>query len=148
MSKIQKKAVARLIIVIFLFSVSVAIVFFNRQVPLLDVLGWLGFMWLLFTPALIDPPPFIPLQKKGKIVFDERDERILQKATAQAFGAFWYVFPILCLAIYIFTNVNRFGTISSNILTLLAGGGALLVTLVQSISILIQYRNRGSVSNE
>jgi len=141
----------RLAIVVFLIVISFVIILLTRQSPLLDILGGLGFMWLLFTPALIDPPPFIPFRKKNKIIFDERDERILQKATAQAFGVFWYIFPILCLGIYLFANAYRtegVGLISSGTLTLIAGGGCILVTLVQSLSLLIQYRNRSSDGNK
>ena len=150
MNKMQKKAAVRIIIVDFLIAISNVILFFYQEPPILDVLGRLGFMWLIFTPALIDPPPFIPFRKKGQIVFDERDERILQKATAQAFGAFWYIFPILCLGIFLFADLypESTGMINSGILTLIAGGGCLLVTLLQSISILIQYHNKGIISNE
>ena len=141
MSKIQKKAIVRLAVIGFLAVISAVILFLYRQPPFWDVLGGLGFMWLIFTPALIDPPPFIPFHKKGKIIVDERDARIVQRATAQAFGTFWYVFPILCIWLYLFVNVYRTesaGMISSSVLTLIAGGGSILVTLVQSVSVLIQ----------
>jgi hypothetical protein len=146
MNKIQKKAVIRLAVIVFLAVISIVILLLARRSPLLDVLGGLGFMWLIFTPALIDPPPFIPFHKKGKIIVDERDARIVQRATAQAFGAFWYVFPILCIWLYLLVNVYRtdgVGTISSSVLTLIAGGGVILVTLVQSVSIIAQYRKGG-----
>lgn len=150
MSKIQKKAVIRLTVATLLIVISIVILLFNRRAPLLDILGGLGFGWLLFTPALIDPPPFIPFKKREKTVVDERDAKILQRATAQAFGAFWYVFPILVIWIYLFVNVYRtegVGTISSSVLSIIAGGGCILVTLVQSISILIQHgwRSKGEV---
>jgi hypothetical protein len=143
MNKIQKKAFMRVAVVVFLAVISAVILFSDRQPPLLDVLGGLGFMWLLFIPALIDLPPFIPFCKKGKIIVDERDARIVQRATAQAFGAFWYVFPIPCMGLYLFVNAYRtegVGMISSSVLTLIAGGGVILVTLVQSVSIIAQYR--------
>jgi hypothetical protein len=146
MNKIQKKAVIRLAVIGFLATISATILFLYQQPPLWDVVGGLGFMWLIFTPALIDPPPFVPFRKKGKIIVDERDARIVQRATAQAFGAFWYVFPILVAGIYLFVNAYRtegLGTISSGILTIIAGGGVILVTLVQSISIIAQYRKGG-----
>ena len=151
MNKIQKKAVIRLVVIAFLAVISAVILFIDRKPLFWDVLGVLGFMWLVFIPACIDLPPFIPFSKKGKIIIDERDARIVQRAPAQAFGAFWYVFPILCMGIYLFVNVGRtesLGTISSGILTLIAGGGAILVTLVQSVSIIAQYRNGGGDGNK
>jgi hypothetical protein len=144
MNKIQKKAVIRLAAIVFLAVISAVILFLDRQPPLLDVLGGLGFMWIIFTPAFIDPPPFVPFRKKGKIIIDERDARIVQRATAQAFGAFWYVFPILCIGIYLSVYTTEgLGTISSGVLTIIAGGGVILVTLVQSVSIIAQYRKGG-----
>jgi hypothetical protein len=151
MNKIQKKAGIRLKLIGFLAAISAVALFLNWQSPLLDVMGGLGFTWLIFTPALIDPPPFIPFHKKGKIIVDERDAKIVQRATAQAFGAFWYVFPILCIGLYLFVNVYRpdgIGTISSSVLTLIAGGGVILVTLVQSVSIIAQYRKGGGDGNK
>jgi hypothetical protein len=147
MNKIQKKAIGRILAVIFLTLVGIVNIIFRWQVPLMDILGWVGFMWLLFTPALIDPPPFIPFSKKGKVIYDERDAKIVQRATAQAFGTFWYVFPILSLGIYLFVNTGRtegLGTISSGILIVIAGGGCMLVALIQSVSIIAQYRKGGS----
>jgi hypothetical protein len=145
MNKAQKKAIMRLIVVGFLVITSVVILLLKRQSPFWDTLGSLGFGWLFFTPALIDPPPFIPFRRKKAVIFDERDLRILLKATNQAFGAFWYVFPILCIFLYLFVNIYRtedVGTISSSVLTIIAGGGSILITLVQSLSILIQYHQR------
>jgi hypothetical protein len=147
MNKIQKKAVIRLAVIVFLVVISAVILFLDRKPSFLDVLGGLGFLWLLFTPALIDPPPFIPFSKKGKVIYDERDAKIVQRATAQAFGTFWYVFPILSLGIYLFVNTGRtegLGTISSGILIVIAGGGCMLVALIQSVSIIAQYRKGGS----
>jgi hypothetical protein len=151
MNKIQKKAVMRLVLIGFLAVISVVILFLDRKPPLLDILGGIGFMWLVFVPALIDLPPFIPFRKKGKIIIDERDARIVQRATAQAFGAFWYVFPILCMGLYLFVNVYRtegVGTISSSVLTIIASGGVILVTLVQSVSIIVQYWKVGGDGNK
>jgi hypothetical protein len=146
MNKIQKNVAMRLALIIFLVVISVLLLFLDQQPSIWDVLGDLGFMWLLFIPALIDLPPFIPFRKKGKIIVDERDARIVQRATAQAFGAFWYVFPILCMGLYLFVNAYRtegVGMISSSVLTIIAGGGVILVTLVQSVSVIAQYRKGG-----
>jgi hypothetical protein len=151
MNKIQKNVAMRLALIIFLVAISVLLLFLDQQPSIWDVLGDLGFMWLVSTPALIGPPPFIPFRKKGKIIVDERDARIVQRATAQAFGAFWYVFPILSMGLYLFVNVystEGVGTISSSVLTIIAGGGVILVTLVQSVSILAQYKIGGGDGNK
>jgi hypothetical protein len=47
------------------------------------------------------------------------------------------------MGLYLFVNAYRtegVGMISSSVLTLIAGGGVILVTLVQSVSIIAQYR--------
>jgi hypothetical protein len=143
MNRVQKKAVVRLTVVVVLVAISAVILLLNRQLPILDVLGSLGFGWIIFIPALIGPPPFIPFRKKGPVVFDERDSRIVQRATEEAFGAFWYVFPVICMFLYLYISASG-GKVNAAVLTIMAGGGEILVTLVQSISILVQYQQGNS----
>ena len=144
MTKIQRKAYIRLIAIGVIIVVSAVLLVMFREKGVLNVLGMLGFLWIFAIPGLMGPPPFVPFRKKkGQVIFDERDTRILQRATADAFGAFWYVFPILCLWLYLLVNVYRtegLGMISSAFITIMAGGGGILVVLVQSVSIIIQYR--------
>lgn len=137
----------RLAAIMSLAVMSAVILFWDGEPQLWNVLGDIGFMWLFFTPVLIDPPFFMPFRRKGKIVFDEHGAKIVQRATTQAFGAFWYVFPIICIGLYLFLNAYRtegMGMISSGALTIIGGGGGILIALVQSVSILAQYKKGGN----
>ena len=146
MNKIQKKARFNLVVIALIFALSSVAVFFMRKMNMLEIFGWLGFWWIIALPSLVGPPPFVPSRKKhGPVIFDERDAIIEKRASLAAFRAFWYAFPITCMILYWYISQGT-GSISVSVLTIMAGEGGILVTLVQSVSILIQY-SQGSKDN-
>jgi hypothetical protein len=136
---INKKAWIRLIAIALILIISGIFLLFEKEKGILNVLGGIGFIWIFILQGLLEPPPYLPFRiKSGPVIFDERDARILHQAIANGFGAFWYVFPILCIFLYLYF-ANTSGSISIGAISLMAGGGGILISLVQSISILIQY---------
>ena len=142
MNSAQKKAWLNLIIIAVIVVISTIVVMVMRGHRILDVLGFLGFLWILTLPSLVGPPPFVPFRKKsGPVIIDERDLIIQERATLNAFRTFWYGFPIICMFLYWYIGQTG-GLISVSALTIMAGGGGIMVSLVQSASLLIQYDRR------
>ncbi len=80
-------------------------------------------------------PVFFPL-KAGEIAFDERDEKIKDRATHISFTVLWYAFVLACL-IPLLSMSNR------SIPVMYLGGmiftAAVLMRIVWSIAVIVQY---------
>ena len=74
--------------------------------------------------------------KAGEIAFDERDETIRNRATRIAFTVFWYAFILSCLI----PLILRFGgSISTMYLAWVLFGAGVLLRIVWSIAVIVQY---------
>jgi hypothetical protein len=78
---------------------------------------------------------FFPL-KAGEIAFDERDEKIKDRATRIAFIVLWYVFVLACL-IPLFVIGN--GSIHVMYLGWSIFFAAVLLRITWSIAVIVQY---------
>lgn len=86
---------------------------------------------------------FFPL-KAGEIEFDERDEKIRNRATMISFIIFWYAFILICII-----PILAIGNGSIHVMYL---GGALVgcgisFRIIWSIAVIVQY-GRGGKDNE
>ena len=93
--------------------------------------------------ALLKVTPFLFKKPQGqsKVVCDERDHFIRNRAASFAYTAFWYVLFLLCfLLFFIIGPENSVPTIT---LPLMAFGGALFIKTVSSVAILVQYGRSG-----
>lgn len=84
--------------------------------------------------------PLFLRQKSGnrRVIFDERDQLIQMRASTAAYSIFWVLFVGVCMSIY-WKNLV-IGTVPVTLLPSLPLGGFIVITLVQSLAVLIQYR--------
>ena len=118
-----------------------------------------GFVWVVLTwwrqnefSALVPLAPlvlvhfyrvFFPL-KAGEIAFDERDEVIMNRATKISFIVFWYMFILCCIVpLVIIGN----GTIHVSYLGGMLFALALILRIVWSVAVIIQYGRTGDNHN-
>jgi hypothetical protein len=76
-------------------------------------------------------------KSKTKIMLDERDRSIHQKAEYSGFSASYAFFVFSCMICWLVTKKD--GTISSNALPLIVAGGYFAYELIRSIVILVLY---------
>ncbi|MHC4882207.1 MAG: hypothetical protein ACYTEN_05690 [Planctomycetota bacterium] len=86
---------------------------------------------------------FFPL-RAGEIAFDERDEAIMNRATKISFIVFWYMF-ILCCIIPLIIIGN--GTIHVSYLGGMLFTLALILRIIWSVAVIIQYGRTGTNDN-
>jgi uncharacterized membrane protein len=86
--------------------------------------------------------PFIGMRERarGKIIYDERDVLIKQRAANAAFGIFWLVFVSGMMAPLFISGPNSNVTIAASDLALAVFAAGVLVFTVHSVAVLIQYR--------
>ncbi len=138
MNRWQKIAWYNLIVIVTVFTLSgVAIGTLAIIVGMPGALGGLGLLGFL---GFLGLTPIIFRKKKGglKIDFDERDQVIWMRATVGAYSVFWLVFTAACMIPWFIIGPK--GTIPIYVLPAMLAGGFVIVQLIQSIAILIQYR--------
>ena len=79
---------------------------------------------------------FFPVEA-GKIIYDERDEMIKKKAVVTAYTVFWIAFILACIIPLFILGPNS--TIHISVLPAMVFGAAILVRVVWSAAVLVQY---------
>lgn len=79
---------------------------------------------------------FFPL-RPGRIEYDERDAAIKQKAVNLAYGIFWYAFVFGSLSAYLI--LGPMSSMPTGAFVIMILGGAILLRLVWSIAVIVQY---------
>lgn len=105
-------------------------------------LGPIAFWLLVMLMAIVNSRNYYEKKSQTDITtFDERDEFILRKASLIAYRFIWTFFGCACLLAWILTKPE--GKVS--VYWLFAGlfGGSVILNLVFSVAILIQYRRGG-----
>jgi hypothetical protein len=135
MNRAQKIALYNLIVII------ASLTFTGAAVGILAIvlgmpraLGGLGFLGIA---GLIGLSPVLFRKKRGQLGFDERDLLIYNRASLVAYSVFWVFFSVACIIPWL---VLRPGAkIRVVVLPCMLAGGFVIVQLIQSIAILIQY---------
>ena len=89
--------------------------------------------------------PFLFKKPKGQnmVVSDERDSFIIKRAVSFAYTTFWIVFIVSSFAVHIFKGMGPKSSVPTISLPLMAVGGGLLMKILSSVAILVQYGRRG-----
>ncbi len=95
---------------------------------------------LKFTPFLFKKP-----ESPSGVVSDERDDSIRKRAVLYAWAAFWWVFVVSCVLLFIIVGPEN--SVPTIVLPLMALAGGLFLTAAYSVAILVQY-GRGGNSHE
>ncbi len=136
MNRAQKIALYNLIVLIAsltLTGAAVGILTIAYGMP--KGLGGLGFLGIA---GLVGLSPILFRRKAGQLRLDERDLLIHARATLVAYSVFWVFFSVVCMVPWLV--LGRAATIHVVVLPCMLGGGFIIVQLIQSIAILIQYR--------
>jgi hypothetical protein len=117
--------------------VSLTIAVWLILIPLLGIktaFGAFGILGLLgLTPFLSNAG-----RKRGRVLVDERDRLIRERSVVVAYAVFWVAFVGTSMGVWA-ANRDR-GTISVDLLPLFPFIGWMIITLVQGIATLVQYR--------
>jgi hypothetical protein len=91
--------------------------------------------------ALLKLKPFLFKKPQGqnRVVSDERDSFIIKRARSFAYTTFWIVFFVSSFAVHILKGMGPKSSIPTITLPLMAVGGAILMQIVCSIAVLVQY---------
>jgi len=95
--------------------------------PLVGLLGLLG----------VSSAAFRKKRRKGGVTFDERDNLIYERSLTVAHYVLWPFLVAACMIPCVILGTR--GTIPVYVLPIILGGGGVIVTVVQSVAILIQY---------
>ena len=100
--------------------------------------AWAG-MALMGLMGLMVLGPFIFRNEKGrdKVAFDERDNLIYERSLTVAHYVLWPFLVAACMIPCVILGTR--GTIPVYVLPIILGGGGVIVTVVQSVAILVQY---------
>jgi hypothetical protein len=143
MSQLQKYAWFNLAAFALMVVVYVLIVVAHRTVT-----GRLQ----LVTPALLGAMGFSVFWKlgisllrrsgRGKVVWDEREVLIWQRTTRIAYGIFWSLFVIVCLALWTVGGSDKL--VPASTFLYLLWGAWITFMVAQSLAILLQYGREDS----
>ena len=135
MNRARKIALYNLIVIMASLTftgAAVGILAIVQGIP--KALGGLGFLGIL---GLIGLSPILFRKKRGQLGFDERDLLIYNRASLVAYSLFWVFFTAACMVPWLV--LGRGAKIPVVVLPCMLAGGFVIVQLIQSIAILIQY---------
>lgn len=135
MNRNQKMAWFNLIVIVASLTISgTAIGISTILYGMPTALGGLGFLGIA---ALIGMSPILFRKRRGQISFDERDQLIYKRATLAAYSTFWFFFTAACMIPWWILETGA--KIRVVVLPCMLAGGFIIVQLVQSVTILVQY---------
>jgi hypothetical protein len=139
MNRYQKIAWFNLAVItatILITSTAIAIEFHMRGYSEIGPF-FVGILALLkATPFLFKKP-----QGQSKVVCDERDHLIRDRAVSFASTTFWFAFILSCFLLWFIVGPEN--SIPTITLPLMALGGVLLIKTVSSVAILVLYGRSG-----
>ena len=139
MNRLQKLAWYQLIVIIVSLGLTAAAIGLVVHIKGIER-GHIGLLPLLLLVFVHFDRGFFPV-KAGEIVLDERDELFKRKAVTAAYSVFWVAFFLGCLVLYLILGPKA--TISVKVLLLMAFCGAIIVRIVWSVAIIVQYGRGG-----
>jgi hypothetical protein len=144
MNRLQEIAWFNLIVITTTIIVTAAVITIEFHIRGYSTIGWLfiGLMApLKFTPLLFRKP-----HDNDKVISDERDLYIKNRAFSLSNAIFWWTFILSCFLLWWFVGPEN--SVPTLVLPVLAAGSALFIKIVCSISILVQYAQDGNNKNE
>lgn len=139
MNRLQKIAWYNLTVIVASLAISgAAIGILTIMFGMPKALGGLGFLGIA---ALSGLSPILFREKRSQVNFDERDLLIHKRAILIAYSVFWVFFTAACMIPWWILKTGA--SIPVVVLPLVLAGGFIIVQLVQSVAILVQYGWRG-----
>ncbi len=146
MNRAQKIAWFSLIVIsvaLILSAAAVGVLYFVVGLAMRRALGGIGFIGIC---GLIGLSPLLFKKEPGKVSLDERDLLIYNRASLVAYSVFWLFFTAACMVPWLVLDSGV--RIRVVLLPLMLASGFVIVQLIQSIAILIQYGRGGKDAKE
>ena len=134
MNRIQKIAIYQLIVIFTALGAAVIVWMAVRNKDW--EYAYFGLIPLILLVFVHFDRVFFPI-KAGEIVYDERDEMVKKKAVVIAYTVFWIAFVFGCIIPLFILGPNT--TIHISVLPWMVFCAAIIIRVVWSISILVQY---------
>ena len=140
MNRYQKLAWYNLIVIISTLTLTSAAIAVEIRMRGFSTVGF----WFIAILVLLKFKPFLFKKPQGAdtVVCDERDGFIAKRANSFAYTTFWIIFFFSTLATHLILGPRS--SVPTITLPLIAVGGSLLIQVLRSIAILIQYGKGGS----
>ena len=135
MNRLQKISWFSLIVIfatIIITTTGIIIEIHMRGYSKLGLFFMAPLILLRFNPFLLKK-----LKGQDKVVLDERDIIVTERALAIAYKIFWYVFISFCFLLFLIIGPKN--SVPTMTLPLMAIGGGLFLKIVCSATILILY---------
>ena len=139
MNRYQKLAWWNIIVITFtiiITTAAIAIEFHIRGYSTLGIYFIAPLVLLKFNRFLFKKP-----QRKGSVVSDERDSIIVKRAVSFTYTVFWIVFILSSFLLFVLLGPRS--SVPTITLLLVALGGGILMKIVCSAAILVQYGKGG-----
>ena len=135
MNRYQKIAWFNLIVIavtIIVTSIAIAVEFHIRGYSTIG-------LWCVALLALLKLTPYLfkKSESPGGVVSDERDDLIVKKAVLHAWAAFWWIFVLSCVLVFLVVGPRN--SVPTITLPLMAFGGGLFLKAACSVAIVVQY---------
>ena len=139
MNRLQKIAWFNLIVLLVSLALTGAAVgILAVIIGMPRALGGCGFLGI---SGLLGLAPILFRKKQGQPELDERDLLIFRRASIVAYSIFWVYFTFACMAPWLI--LDQGATIRVVMLPVMLAGGFVIVQLIQSIAVLVQYGRGG-----
>ena len=139
MNRLQKIAWFNLIVLLVSLALTGAAVgILAVIIGMPRALGGCGFLGI---SGLLGLAPILFRKKQGQPELDERDLLIFRRASLVAYSIFWVYFTFACMAPWLI--LDQGATIRVVMLPGMLAGGFVIVQLIQSIAVLVQYGRGG-----
>ena len=147
MNRYQKLAWLNLIVITVAIIITSAVIAIEFHIRGFSTIGFWVFVAIL---ALLRFKPFLFKKPHGqdKVVCDERDIFIINRAKSFAYTTFWIVFFVSSFAVHILKGMGPTSSVPTITLPLMAVGGALFMQILCSLAILVQYGRGGGNGGE
>jgi hypothetical protein len=137
MNRTQKIARFNLIVISIALTLSlmaIGVFYFIFGLPIRGAFSSFGFLGIC---GLIGLTPFLFKKEGGNISFDERDLLIHRNATLIAYSVFWVFFTAGCMIPWWILKTGA--SIPVAVLPAMLAAGFIIVQIVQSVAVLVQY---------
>ena len=135
MNRYQKIAWFNLIVIALTIIITAMAIAIEMRIRGYSTVGWLfiGIMALLQYNTRFFKKP----QGEDKVIHDERDSLILNKALSLSLVVFWYVFVFSCLLLFFLIGPKN--SVPTITIPLIAFGACLFLKIACSVAIIVLY---------
>lgn len=144
MNRYQKLAWLSLIVIVGTIIITTAAIAIEIRIRGFSTIGF----WFITPMVILNYNKYFFKKPQGtdKVVCDERDGLIIKRAVSFAYTTFWIV--LIASSLLLFLIIGPKNSVPTITLPLMVIGGALIMKIVCSVAILVQYGRGGRDGRE